>query len=213
MTKTHQKFALCLALTLAPLLSAPSSAWAEMVVYDPANTAQNVLQATRALEQVNNQIKQLENEVRMLKSLDLQLAPEVSQSIQSARALFGQAQSIRYNLGSIATEVQTLYPDDYKALGLNDMLAKSDLWVAESRQSVQRLMEQQARAADGLSKVEHRTDRALGASAKADGQTSAVQASNQMLGILSQQLAEMQALQIAQSRALAQERLERAATQ
>ncbi|MET0545185.1 MAG: hypothetical protein ABWZ40_02640, partial [Caulobacterales bacterium] len=61
--------------------------------------------------------------------------------------------------------------------------------------------------------VQDRTNRALGASAKADGQTSAVQASNQMLGILSQQLAEMQALQIAQSRALAQERLERAATQ
>ena len=33
---------------------------AQMAVIDPTNLAQNLLQATRALEQINNQIRQIE---------------------------------------------------------------------------------------------------------------------------------------------------------
>lgn len=203
--------ALALAVAMAPTGAAPLAMAQGLVVYDPSNVAQNALQAARALQQVNNQITQIEQQVRMLRSLDLQLAPEVTQTISAARELFGQAQAIRYNLGAIAADIRTLYPDDYRSLGLDDMLRRSDAWVAESRLSVERLMAQQARAAQGLNRTESQINRALTASGAADGQTSAIQASNQMLGVLSAQLAEMQALQIAQSRALAAERLERAA--
>ncbi|MCP3055733.1 P-type conjugative transfer protein TrbJ, partial [Aurantimonas sp. LRZ36] len=43
-----------------PMVLAPpaSAAW---IVYDPTNYAQNVLQAARALEQINNQITSLQN--------------------------------------------------------------------------------------------------------------------------------------------------------
>jgi type IV secretion system protein TrbJ len=204
---SHIVLALMLA-TAAPI-ALPLAHAQGMVVHDPANVAQNVLQAARALQQVNNQITQIEQQVRMLRSLDLQLAPEVTHTISAARELFGQAQAIRYNLGTIATEIRTLYPDDYRSLNLEDMLRRSDAWVAESRASVERLVAQQARAAQGLNRTETQINRALTASGAAEGQTSAIQASNQMLGVLSAQLAEMQALQIAQSRALAAERLER----
>lgn len=202
---------LALAVAVSPMMDPQPAAAQGMVVHDPANVAQNVLQAARALQQVNNQITQIEQQVRMLRSLDLQLAPEVTQTISAARELFGQAQAIRYNLNTIATEIRTLYPDDYRSLGLDDMLRRSDAWVAESRASVERLVAQQARAAQGLDRTETQINRALAASGAAEGQTSAIQASNQMLGVLSAQLAQMQALQIAQSRALAAERLERAA--
>lgn len=203
--------AFALAVAFAPVVSAPQAFAQGMVVHDPANVAQNVLQAARALQQVNNQIQQIEQQVRMLRRLDLQLAPEVGETISAARALFGQAQAIRYNLGTIAQDVRTLYPDDYRALDFDDLLRRSDRWVAESQSSVERLLEQQARAADGLGRAQSQVNRALTASADAGGQTSAIQASNQVLGVLSAQLADMQALQIAQSRALAAERLERAA--
>lgn len=202
---------LALALTLLQAAGAGLAFAEGMVVYDPANTAQNVLTAARALQQVNNQIKQLENEMRMLKGLDLQLAPELRDSIAAARKLFGQAQAIRYNLETIAGEVKDLYPEDYQDLGIEDMLKKSDVWIAQSRTSLQHVLEQEARAANGLELTENRTNEALEASAKAEGQTSAIQATNQMLGVLSQQLADMQALQIVQSRALAEEKIERAA--
>jgi len=201
-------------LVAALMIAAPFAqpVWCQgMLVHDPANMAQNVLQAARALQQVNNQIKQLDNEMRMLKGLDLQLAPEVRQSIASARELFSQAQAIRYNLKTIAADVKALYPEDYRDLRVEEMLKKSDLWIAQSRTSLQSVLEQEARAAAGLESAQESAGKALEASGGAQGQTSAIQASNQILGVLSQQLAEMQALQIAQSRALTEEKLERAA--
>lgn len=53
-----------LPLTFAPVLVAPAAA--QWIVYDPTNYAQNVLQAARALEQINNQITSLQNEAQML---------------------------------------------------------------------------------------------------------------------------------------------------
>ena len=37
----------------------PPPAYAQLTVYDPANHAQNVLQAVRALQEIENQIQQL----------------------------------------------------------------------------------------------------------------------------------------------------------
>jgi P-type conjugative transfer protein TrbJ len=198
------------ALGFAPLTE--QSAFAQgMVVYDPSNVAQNVLQAARALEQVRNQLTQIENEARMLASLDLQLSPEVSEAIASARELFDQAQAIRYTLETTAEDIRALYPDDYRALGFDQILQQSDRWMAQSEATVTRLVEQQARAAHTLETTQSTVTRTLDASGAAQGQTSAIQATNQLLGALSVQLADIQALQIAQSRALAEERLERAA--
>jgi P-type conjugative transfer protein TrbJ len=45
---------------------AASPAASQMVVYDPSNYAQNVLQAARALQQINNQATSLQNQTRML---------------------------------------------------------------------------------------------------------------------------------------------------
>ena len=47
-------------------LAAPAQA---IVVFDPSNYTENVLQAARALEQINNQIKSLQNEVQMLQDM------------------------------------------------------------------------------------------------------------------------------------------------
>ena len=45
---------------ISPILTVPAHAWG--IVYDPSNYAQNVIQAARALEQINNQITSLQNE-------------------------------------------------------------------------------------------------------------------------------------------------------
>ena len=203
--------ATAIALSLGAAVFAITPAQAQRIVYDPSNHAQAILQATRALQTVNNQIRQLQNEAQMLASLNLQMAPELQDAIGNARELFEQAQAVRYNLSSIAQEIETLYPDDFQSLNLDNVLTQSDAWMGESRTSLEALMRQQARAAEAIGGTQGQVRRALGASAGASGQTSAIQASNQMLGVLSTQLAELQALQIAQSRALATERLEQEA--
>lgn len=194
---------------VAPPFLAP--AHAQRIVYDPTNHVQNVLSAARALQQVNNQLTSLANEARMLSSLNLQLSPELAQSIGAARQLLEQARGIRQNLDTIAEEMRSLYPEDMSGLDLDALLSQSDAWVEESRASVETLAEASAAGVGELGDAESAMRRALEASASANGQTSATQASTQALGVLSAQLAQLQALQAAQARVLATERAERIA--
>lgn len=192
-------------------LIAPNAAMAQYTVYDPTNHAENVLQAARALEQINNQIESLANEARMLASLDLQMAPELARSINSAQTLLTQARGIRQNLDTLSGDLRALYPEDMAAIGLEDLLRQSDDWLDESRTGVETLMAASAASNAHMRDTERALGRALDSSAQADGQTSALQASTQTLGVLSAQLAQLQQLQAAQARALASERLERIA--
>lgn len=199
-----------LAACVTGALLAPS-AEAQRIVYDPTNHGENLLQAARALEQINNQLSSLANEARMLKALDLQLSPELSGSIGAARQLLQQARGIRQNLDTISADMAVLYPDDLSRLDLDRLLRQSDAWVEQSRASVETLMEASAASTGQLGEAQSVMERALNASASAEGQTSAIQASTQALGVLSAQVAQLQQLQAAQARALASERLEQIA--
>jgi P-type conjugative transfer protein TrbJ len=205
--------ALAAALLAATSMTAPPLAPEAhaITVIDPSNLAQNVIQAARALEQVKNQIESLANEARMLARLDLQLAPELTQSIQAARDLLDQARGIRQNIDTIVEEMRTLYPEDLRDLDLETLLTQSDRWLAESRAATENLAQIGAAGVRGLGDAQSGMNRALQASAGAEGQTAAMQATTQAIGVLSVQLAELQALQAAQARALAAERLERIA--
>src|SRR3546814_1564597 len=80
------------ALTVAPLalsvVIAPP-ATAQLIVYDPTNYAQNLLSATRALQQINNQITSLQNQAQMLVNQARNLAslPYSSRSEEHTSAL------------------------------------------------------------------------------------------------------------------------------
>ena len=69
----------------------------------------------------------------------------------------------------------------------------------------------EARAAGSLEQTRGRINTALQSSSGAEGQTGAIQAGNQLLGIQASQLAEIHALLIAQGRAIETERMERLA--
>src|SRR3546814_16932886 len=47
----------------------PAGPAAAITVFDPSNFAQNILQAARALEQINNQIQSLQNQATMLQNM------------------------------------------------------------------------------------------------------------------------------------------------
>ncbi len=184
---------------------------AQMAVIDPTNLAQNLLQATRALEQINNQIRQIEQATQMLRQNPLQLSPELTQSISEARELFDTAQGIAFEVNQVGENLRTLYPETWEDFDLEGVLQQSERWAQESRGSLQRAMEAEARAARSIEGSRNRIDRALQSSSSAEGQTGAIQASNQLLGVTASQLAEIHTLLIAQGRALETERMERLA--
>lgn len=199
------------ALAAALLLAPAPTARAQMAVIDPTNLAQNLLQAARALEQINNQVRQIEQATAMLRQNPLQLSPEISQSIQEARALFQTAQGIAFEVEQVGDSLRILYPETWEDFDLEGVLAQSQRWEEESRHSLRRAMEAEARAARSIDQSRGRIDRALQSSSSAEGQTGAIQASNQLLGVTASQLAEIHALLIAQGRALETERMERLA--
>ncbi len=186
-------------------------AQAQIPVIDPANLAQSVIQAAHALEQIHNQIQQIEQQARMLARNPLQLSPELSESIGEARELFNTARGIAFQVDQISDDIKTLYPDTWEDFDLDRIGERSDQWLAEDRAALERAMRAEAQAANAIETARGRIDRAMSASVDAEGQTGAVQAGNQLLGINAAQLTEIHALLIAQGRALTTERLERVA--
>src|SRR5580692_3155597 len=92
----------------------------QTVVYDPSNYAQNVLQAARALQQINNQVASLQNQtqrllnqVRNLTSLPYSSLQAIEQSISRTQQLLNQAQRIAYDINQIDQAFQRTYPQSY----------------------------------------------------------------------------------------------------
>ncbi|MGD9979525.1 MAG: hypothetical protein AB7H66_05875 [Hyphomonadaceae bacterium] len=204
--------ALCAGILILGLAVTPArDARAQIPVIDPANLAQSIMQVSHMVEQLRNQVQQIEQASAMLRQNPLQLSPELSQSIGEARALFQSVQGIAFEANQLGDQLRTLYPETWEDFDLDRVLSQSDAWMSQSRQSLERAMEAEARAAQRIQQTRGHIDRALQSSSAAEGQTGAIQASNQLLGIQASQLAEMNALLIAQGRALETERMERLA--
>ena len=91
-----------------------------MIVYDPSNYAQNVLQAARALQQINNQITSLQNQTQMLlnqaknlASLPYSSLQTIEQSLARTQQLLNEAQRLAYDVNQIDQAFQRLYPQSY----------------------------------------------------------------------------------------------------
>src|ERR1700730_6868362 len=102
------------------LVIAPGAARGQMLVYDPSNYAQNVLQAARALQQINNQITSLHNQTQMLlnqaknlASLPYSSLQAIEQSIARTQQLLNQAQRLAYDVNQIDQAFRRSYPQNY----------------------------------------------------------------------------------------------------
>src|SRR5262250_1284845 len=102
------------------LTFASGPATGQMLVYDPSNYAQNVLQAARALQQINNQVTSLQNQTQMLLNQARNLASlpysslrTIEQSITRTQQLLKQAQRLAYDVNQIDQAFQRLYPQGY----------------------------------------------------------------------------------------------------
>lgn len=212
MTRLAARLAAIIAAALPlAVFTPPPPATAQMAVYDPAVHAQSVLSAARALEQIRHQIAAIEQQARMLERSQLDLSPELTQSIRSARDLFTEAEALTFDIGRIASDIEALYPETWEAYDLESVLAQSQRWRAASRASLARAMEAEARAAKSIDDTSGRLQSALTASQGAEGQTGAIQAGNQLQALSAAQLAEIHSLLVLQGRALQTERMERLA--
>jgi type IV secretion system protein TrbJ len=113
----HAKRHVALAGAVVLILALAAPVRAQVVVYDPSNYAQNVLQAARALQQINNQITSLQNQTQMLlnqarnlTSLPYSALQAIEQKIVRTQQLLNQAQRVAYDIGEIDRAFQHTYP-------------------------------------------------------------------------------------------------------
>ena len=105
----RRSFKLALAASAAlSLVTASPQAGAQQIVHDPTAYAKHVLQASRTLEQINNQIASLQNEAQMLigqaknlASLPYSSVQRVQAQVQRTQQLLGQAKRLAYDVRSI----------------------------------------------------------------------------------------------------------------
>ena len=200
---------------IAPMLTMPAHA---IIVFDPSNYAQNVIQAARALQQITNQITSLQNEAQMLinQARDLASLPysslqQLQQSVQRTQQLLGQAQNIAYDVQQIDRAFQQKY-------SAASMSASDQQLVADARSrwqntvgGLQDAMRVQAGVVGNIDTNRAQMSTLVGASQSATGALQATQAGNQLLALQAQQLADLTAVVAANGRAQALSDAERAA--
>ncbi len=209
-----------LALCAAPLLALPLTALlappaeAQVTVYDPANHAQNILQAVRALQELEGQLQQLAHEIEMLENMarNLETLPvSVAESIIGQRIirieeLLREAQGIGYSVEAIERDYETTYPERYGAPPSQAVLVAD----ARARWRQSRDAFREALTISAAALEDNETDAAairslVTQSQDAAGALQADKAGNELAAMTHQQLMQLEAMLAAQHRAQALE--------
>lgn len=199
-----------LAAATAVGMTAAPPAFAQLVVKDPTNYAQNVLQAARALQQVNNQITQIQqqaqsliNEGRNLASLPFSSLQQLQQQVQQTQQLLREAQRIAYDVQS----VQQAFEGRYRGSALTgdhaQMVANANARWEDSVGAFEDALRVQAGVVGNIDGARTAMNSLVSSSQSATGALQVAQAGNQLLALQSQQLADLTALLAAQGRAQA----------
>jgi len=181
------------------------------IVFDPTNYAQNLLQAARALEQIQNQVKSLQNEAKMLTNMALNLEQldvtslgEITSALRRIDSLMAQAEGIAFDVQETTIAVQRQFPREYDAAtttneAVTDALARWQSTIDAYRHT----MMVQAQVVENVQADSATLAQLLAASDSAVGSLQAQQATNQLVALSAKQQLQIQNLMAAQYRAQA----------
>ena len=204
--------ALC-ALPISAMIAPPASA--QLAVYDPANHIQNIYQAVRALQQVDQQIQQLTHEIAMLENMarDLEnlpdsIASDILSRMQRIDDLMRDAEGIGYRVEEIERAYEEAYPEDYgdtppeNAVLVEEAHARWKQSRTAWRESLAVTAQVVASAREDASSL----DRLIGDSQSSVGNLQVLQSGNQIAALQTGQLMQMESMMAAHYRAEALER-------
>ena len=180
------------------------------VVYDPANHVENLLSAVRALQEVEQQIQQLQNEANMLvnqarnlEGIDFTSAPELQAAIVRVRALIDRAEGIAYEIAETEAAWARDYPESYAALDNDAMVANARLHWENARDALGTTLAVQSEVMTLAQDDALTLNRLLSESQGAAGNLDATQATNELVGLSVAQGLRTQQLLATQARAVA----------
>lgn len=210
---------------IAAVMVAATVGWgpagAQLAVIDRTNLVQNILQAARILEEINNQLVQIQQFVQMLEydarnvaSLPFSVLAPLLDSFNRITGLMSQAQGILYTIESVEQQFERFYPSLIDAASPDAQLfADARTRWEHSRAAFRQTMSVQSRIVTDLAGDQAEMAALVNQSQAATGILQATQAGNQLVALQTRQLAATQALLAAQGRAEALEMARRAAAE
>ena len=187
-----------------------SGAFAQLAVFDPANYGQNLLTAARALEQITNQVRQLQNQLLMLQRMDQNLvrlgstiSPDLQRTLGDIQTQLRAGEGIALRLQTTQSGYDHLFPRQVSSsLSTGDVLRNAqDRWNEEYA-AFRRAALLQGQIADGIETDTRLLGDAMARSRNATGALEATQAGNELTGLSVKQALALEGLLAAQHRAL-----------
>lgn len=190
------------------LASCPPLAEAQVTVIDPVAIGHLVDQYNNQITAISNQLTQIQrlesqltNQAAMLQKMQTDITGPIAQIASQATGIFQQAQGIGYGAQNITSQFASLYPQTMPGASLANTQASLATWRTNNAQAIQDALAMQNLIAQGQPTTTSQVQAAVALSQGAAGQTSAIQATNQLLATVSAQLTQLQNLLITQARA------------
>ena len=205
--KTTRNIATAVALSALATIAVPRTATA-ITVFDPLNYQENVLSAVRAMEQINNQVRQLQNEAQALLRMDQNLqrlgttiSPDLQRSLADIQARLREGEGLALKLRETEAGYAKLYPNETTSLPSSDdqLRTAKDRWDEEYA-SLKRSALLQGQIVDGIGADSRLLDDALSRSRTASGALDVTQAGNELSALGVKQSLQLQGLLAAQAR-------------
>jgi type IV secretion system protein TrbJ len=182
---------------------------AQSVVFDPSNYSQNVLTAARTLNQINNQIKSLENQAQMLINgarnltrLPTSVVGQLTAHINAINSLIAQAEGLSFSVQKTNADFARLYPRQYTAAtSSNQMVQDATARWDNTYQALKQTLLTQATIASSLDQDGQTLRTLMANSSGAVGSLQAQQSGNELLALQVKQSLQAQALVVTQARA------------
>jgi len=193
-------------------------AHAQFTVFDPTNYSQTLLTATRALQQINNQIQSLQNEASMLinqaknlSKIDFPQLQAITEKLQAIDRLMGQAQGISFRVDGLEDQYRKLFPQQFDAaLKRVGQLAAAKDRLDAAMGAFRQTMSVQSQVVENVQSDAQTLNELVAKSQGAEGALQVTQATNQLLALTAKQQFQIQNLMAAQYRAQSVEHARRA---
>ena len=184
------------------------------VVYDPTAVGQLITQVNNQIQMLNNLVTQVQQGQAMLNPLGSNILPGLSSLMQNTQNLVSNLNNIGSTGASLTSALNAQYPTNFSNLNsVSAILAKLSAMQNQTRFAMESSIAMQNQIADNQGQISGAMSSAVQASNAASGPTAALQATNQILATLSQQMSDLQSILIAHMRAEDSERMNSQAVQ
>lgn len=185
-----------------------------LTVFDPVNYQQNLLSAVRALESVQNQVRQLQNEAAQLLRMDRNLlslsgsvSPDLQRTLSALQTRIGEGEALALKVQETEAAYARLFPTSFPdTLTRNDVVRAARSRWEEAYGSFRRAALMQGQVAETTEADARLLDQILARSSTAAGGLQVGQAGNELAALHIKQSLQLQLLLAAQARAETSER-------